>query len=159
MVALKFQSCPAVCGLYRHIKAQWEPVLPWPSHSWHFVALCPGTEVTTGSSSFQPAAITSPANSPTYSPHLHRQFPPLKCQWINEHAGDLVRELGSVLHIVLGRQLVWDHRSLGTACSRCPGSEGHCHLLGGYLLAHVFARGREDVLLSPHDKALVLFRL
>lgn len=50
----------------------------------------------------QPAAVTSPSNSPTYSPHLHRQFPPLKSHWTNEHPGDLVRELSSVLHLVLG---------------------------------------------------------
>lgn len=74
-------------------------VLPWLSHSQHIVAqsLSRVGDVPTGSSC-QPAAVTSPANSPAYSPRLHRQFPPLKCQWINEHAGDLVREPGSVLH-------------------------------------------------------------
>lgn len=68
------------------------------------------------------ATIPSPANSPVYSPRLHRQFPPLKCQRIMEHAVTL---LGSWARRCAGRQ---PSRAVCPWAPWAPGNAAACLL-------------------------------
>lgn len=83
-------------------------------------------------------------------PRFHRQFPPLKCQGIN---GTLVTLLGSQARrcSCAGLAAAVGPHVPGHGVLEVPGFRGTLSLLGVYLLHHVFARGCEDVLLSPHD--------